>query len=125
MAEGPDAPTSGNILEDESGKFYALVHPGGPKGITSRKPEMRRQDAEALPAEGYAVVFFPKLTTFGQAMMNFPRISETFSQTPEAAIVKFMDGIIKSEKWETYFDAGHRVRKVRVIDLGDAESGNL
>jgi hypothetical protein len=35
-------------------------------------------------------------------------------------IAKFLDGIKKDEKWETYADAGYRVRKVRIDDRGDA-----
>lgn len=100
-------------------KFYELVHPGGPKGLVTREPAMREQDETAKEIDGYAVVFFPKLDVLGPAKIWFRDIQETFSQTPEAAKAKYMDGIKLGETWETYEDAGHRLRKVRVVDLGD------
>lgn len=120
-----DVPPESDGLTTEERKYYRLCHPGGPGGIMLEKPELREQDKEAQSAEGYAVVFFPKISRLSPATMNWPRVSETISQTPEAAIVKFMDGLAKSCTWERYHDAGHRVRKVRLVDLGDAETGNL
>ena len=106
------------MSEDE--KFYALVHAGGPGGVLRRKPRMRKQDKRAQSAEMYAVVFFPKITGIGKAMIWPNDIAQTLANTPETAIARFMDKIAKSETWETYHDAGHRVRKVKVMDLGDA-----
>ena len=107
--------------KNEGHKFWALVHPGAARGIVTEEPKFKEQDAEAAPMDGYAVVFFPKITVVGNASLDYPRVKDTLSQTPEAAIAKFMDELAKSCKWETYHDAGHRVRKVRIIDLGDAE----
>lgn len=115
------------MSESKYYKLWELTHPGGPKGLINRrqKPKERKQDNRATSCEGYAVIFFPKITGIGKANMWMWRTVETVSQTPEAAIIKFMDKIKKGEKWETYYDAGHRVRKVRLVDLGDAETGNL
>ena len=101
-------------------KFYALVHPGAPGGIVLKKPRARKQAKRAKSEEMYCVVFFPKITGIIEATVNFYGIRTTMANTPEAAKVFFMDRIAKGEKWETYHDAGHRIRKVRVIDLGDA-----
>lgn len=102
-------------------RFYEL-HPdgGGPKGLVSFKPKMRKQDKRALPSEFYAVVFFPKITGIGKASVDFYGISRTISNSPEAAKSKFMDGIRKGEKWATYAKAGHCVRKLKISDMGDA-----
>ena len=100
-------------------KLYELVHPGAPRGIFTEEPKLREQDKEALPTEGYVVCFFPKLDCLGPATLGWYDVMSSFSQTPEAAIAKFMDRIRQGEKWETYADAGHKVRRVRVIDLGD------
>lgn len=80
----------------------------------------RKQDRRALAGEGYAVVFFPKYTKLGKAHLHFFGIDRSFSRSPEAAISKFMDGIARSETWKQMARAGHRVRKVKIIDLGDA-----
>ena len=101
-------------------KFYALVHPGAPKGIMTRKPRMKKQDRRAKSGEMYAVIFFPKITGLGKAQVNFYGLEGTLSQSPKAAIAKFMDRIKQGETWKTYSDAGHRVRRVRIVDLGDA-----
>ena len=103
----------------EDTKFYELVHPGAPSGIVLRKPRMRKQDKRAKSCEMYTVVFFPKITGIGTAQVSFYGL-ETLSQSPEAAKAKFMDRIAKSETWKTYAHAGHRVRRVKVLDLGDA-----
>ena len=102
-------------------KFYELVHPGGPRGYVLKKPRRQKQDKKFEPGTFYAVIFFPKITGIGKASANWPRVMETLSQSPEAAISKFMDGIKQGETWETYQDAGHRVRQVKISDLGDAE----
>ena len=100
-------------------KFYELIHPGAPGGVTYRKPRLRKQDRRAKSAEIYAVVFFPKITGFGPAQVNFYGIRTTLAQSPQAAKVMF-NRIAKGEKWKTYTDAGHLIRRVKVIDLGDA-----
>lgn len=101
-------------------RFYELTHPGGPKGLLTEKPVERKQDDIAQPVEMYAVVFFPRLDRLGPAAI-YPRVWETLARTPEAAIAKFLDSLVPGEKWETYADAGHRVRKVIIADRGDAE----
>ena len=101
-------------------KFYKLIHPGAPYGLLLRKPRARKQARRAKSAEMFAVIFFPKITGIMNAQVGFYNLR--LSQTPEAARVKFMDDIKKGEKWATYADAGHRVRRVRIIDLGDASA---
>ncbi len=105
-------------------KWYKLVHPGGPGGFTRIEPRPQVQDSEAIPGEGYVVAFFPKIDTLGPASLDWPSTWETLSRSPEAAISKFMDKIRRGEKWETYRDAGHCVRHVRIIDLGPADGEN-
>jgi hypothetical protein len=100
-------------------KFYELVHPGGMRGLLLKKPRMRKQDSKFKPGEFYAVVFFPKITRIGSATAAWPSTIETLARSPEAAIVKFMDRIKQGESWETYHDAGHRGRRVKITDLGD------
>ena len=105
----------------EAHKFYELVHPGGWKGLLTRKPRMKkRQDRRAKSLEAYVAVFFPKITGLGPAGIQHYDIANRIARTPEAAKVKYLDGIIKGEKWETYADAGWKIRKVKIIDLGDA-----
>jgi hypothetical protein len=106
--------------DEDPEDFYQLVHPGGPVGVVKEKPNMKEQDSEFEPAVFYAVVFFPKIDSLGPATFYQTKI-HTLSQSPEAAKMKFMDGILKGETWETYEDAGWRVRKVQISDLGDAE----
>lgn len=102
-------------------RLYQL-HPdgGGPGGVVLRKPRPRKQDRRAQSAEMYAVIFFPKITGIGKAHVHFYGVHESLAQSPEAAKVKFMDRIRKGEKWETYAQAGHRVRKIKIVDMGDA-----
>lgn len=107
-------------MAEEARKFYELVHPGAPGGIVLEKPEMQEQDAEFEPEELFVVVFFPKITGIGPARVWFHKIHGTLAQSPEAAKMRFMDGIKQGEKWETYADAGHRIRRVKIVDLGDA-----
>ncbi len=101
-------------------KFYKLVHPGAPGGLVLRKPRKRKQAKRAKSAEMYAVVFFPKITGIGPAHVDFYGVRTTLANSPEAAKVLFMDRIAKGEKWKRYAEAGHRVRKIKVLDLGDA-----
>lgn len=101
-------------------KFYELVHPGGPSGVVLKKPRMKKQAKHFKSGEFYAAVFFPKITGIGDALLGW-RLMETLSHTPEAAKAKYMDRIVKSETWETYEDAGWKIRKVKVSDLGDPE----
>jgi hypothetical protein len=102
-------------------KFWELRHPGALRGVLPEEPAFREQDATAEPVEHYAVVFFPKITGIGHADLRWPSVLETLSRTPDAAICKFLDRLVHGKKWETYHDAGHRVRRVLITDLGDAE----
>lgn len=102
-------------------QFFAFVHKGAPLGVTYKRPKLRAQDKRAKPNTMYAVVFFPKINSLGPAKIYFYQLRETLSQSPEAARVRFMDKIRQGEKWATYADAGHRVRKIRITDLGDAK----
>ena len=115
VPEGKDG-----LTPEERKYFRLLTETVGVGGIMLEKPTLQEQDKEATPAEGYVVAFFPRIGQLGPATLSWPRVSETFSQTPETAIARFMDGIKKGEEWERYQEAGHRVRKVRLIDLGDA-----
>lgn len=92
----------------------------GMAGLIRGKMKPRKQDRRASPGEGYAVIFFPRYTRLGKAAVHFFGVERSLSNSPEAAISKFMDGIAKSETWQGMSKAGHRVRKVRITDLGDA-----
>jgi hypothetical protein len=110
----------GRIVRPKAQKMWALVHPGAPGGVVLRKPRRRKQDKRATAADMYAVVFFPRIDVLGKARVGFYEVRGTLSNSPEAAKTRFMDGIAKGEKWETYAEAGHRVRRVRISDMGDA-----
>lgn len=111
-----------NGLNKTERKFFAYVHPGAPGGISLKRPRprLRKQDKRALPVDMYAVVFFPKITTMGRASVSFYGVNGTLATSPQTAIAKFMDSTAKGQKWRTYQNAGHRVRKIRVVDMGDA-----
>lgn len=102
-------------------RFWEL-HPdgGGVRGLVHKKPKMRKQDRRAQPGEFYAVVFFPKISGIGRAHLCWPNTSDTIANSPAAAKAIFMDRIRKGEEWETYAKAGHRIRKIKIIDQGDA-----
>lgn len=103
-------------------KIYTLDHKKhGIGGVTYRKPKRKKQDRRAKPSEMYAVIFFPKIEGIGAASVDFFGLRDTLSATPAAAKVRFMDRIHKDCTWAQYARAGHRVRKVKVIDLGDGE----
>ena len=99
--------------------FTEMVHPGAPTGLIGGCLQMREQDEIFEPAEYYAVVFFPRVDFLGPATAKWPSVLDTISNSPEASITKFMDRIVKSESWESYAEAGHKVRKILISDLGD------
>lgn len=108
-------------------KWYTLdPKKHGVGGLTLKNPGMkpRKEDKKAKAWEGYAVVFFPQYELGFKASIGFHDTNRTLSQTAEAARVKYSDHIggneSPDEKWKTYHKAGHRVRKVRIIDLGPA-----
>ena len=110
----------------EESKLHELNHKvHGVSGLTYTEPKPRAQDSRAEPWEGYAVVFFPKYDLGFKAQIGFISTIETLSQTAEAARIKFTDHIGGKEdpnkKWTDYHAAGHCIRKVRIIDLGDAD----
>ncbi len=105
----------------EDSKFYQLVHSGSYSGVLTRKPWMKKkQDRRAKALEAYVAVFFPKITGIGPATIWGHNVSERIGQTPEAAKVKYMDGLAKDTTWETYADAGWCIRKIKIVDLGEA-----
>lgn len=94
----------------------------GVGGVIKGPLRYRKQDKRARSDTGYAVVFFPRIKGIGRAHIHM-YVRETLSYSPEAAISRFMDKIARSDTWATYFKAGHRVRKLKVLDLGDASLG--
>ena len=104
-----------------SRKMYPLDHKKhGVGGLTFVKPTRQKQDRRALPGEGYAVIFFPRIRGIGKAQVHFFGLDRSLSNTASAARVKFMDSIKAGEKWARYAKAGHKIRKVKIIDMGDA-----
>lgn len=93
-------------------------------GVTHLKPVKRKPDRRASPWEGYAVIFFPQYKVGFKAQVGFQSTNDTLSQTAEAARVRFADNIggegSPDLKWAEYHLAGHRVRRVRIVDLGPA-----
>jgi len=93
-------------------------------GLSPTKLKRRKEDRRASPWEGYAVIFFPQYNIGWKASVGFQGLSETLSQTPEAARIRFADNIGGNDhpdkKWKDFHKAGHRVRRVRIIDLGPA-----
>jgi len=114
------------MSDDKLPEGYSELDPKkhGIGGLIKGFIKEREQDAVAEPWEGYVVAFFPKIEGIGSARVSYAGPPHTLAQTPEAAISKFMDGVCStgpgSSDWAGYHDAGHRVRKVRIIDLGDA-----
>ena len=99
---------------------WELIQPGAPRGVTFEEPKFRSQDNTAESTMYYAVVFFPRITTFGPAVLCSHGTRDSLSQSPEAAVTRFMDSIKAGENWEDYQQAGWKVRKVLLTDLGDA-----
>lgn len=106
-------------------KWYELdPKKHGIGGITPHMPKPRKQDRRAKRMDAYAVIFFPQYKLGFRATIDFLATHETISQTPEAARVKFADRIggpgHPAQKWRDFHKAGHRVRRIRIIDLGPA-----
>lgn len=106
-------------------KWYELdPKKHGVGGLIHLKPTPRTEDRRAKSWEGYAVIFFPQYKIGWKAQVGFNETEETLSQTAEAARIKYADRIGGAEKpdkkWKDYHRAGHRVRRVRIIDLGPA-----
>lgn len=91
----------------------------GMGGLIKGKLRPRKQDRRAKPFEAYAVIFFPTIQGIGPACM-YQGVFETLAQRPETAKAKWLDTVHKSVRWADYHKAGHRIRKVKIIDLGDA-----
>jgi hypothetical protein len=110
-------------LTDEERRFFELVHPAsGIKGLVWGRPHLREQDVEAQPGECYACIFFPKVDKLGPARVTLHDIRATASRTAEGALARFKDNHVNDEHpWESYVDAGWKVRKIRLVDAGDPE----
>jgi hypothetical protein len=103
-------------------KFYILDHKkDGVGGVVTTKPTTRKQDRRASPEFMYAVIFFPKISGIGKASVNFFAIRDTLSATPAAARVRFLDRLAKGCTWAQYARAGHKVRRVKITDVGDGK----
>lgn len=101
-------------------KFYSLSHKKhGIGGCQYTEPKPRKQDKRFTHGIAYAVVFFPKYKLGSGRAIWWNACKESIAQTKEAAIAKFMDSIAKGEKWETYKNAGWKVRKIKITDMGD------
>ena len=81
--------------------------------------EYREQDAEFPAEEMYCVVFFPRVAGMPTAVSPY-MLQSTAASTPEKAKMLFVGGLGGDAGWDEYAEAGWKVRKVRVIDLGDA-----
>ena len=81
--------------------------------------EYREQDAEFPAEEMYCVVFFPRVSGMPTAVSPY-MLQSTAASTPEKAKMLFVGGLGGDAGWDEYAEAGWKVRKVRVIDLGDA-----
>jgi hypothetical protein len=92
----------------------------GVGGLIRGKIKYRAQDKRAEPGEFYAVVFFPRIHGIGNASLRFISHMETLSQSPAAAKAKYLDRLAPGQKWADFVRAGHRIRKIRLTDLGDA-----
>ena len=94
----------------------------GMAGLSKFPIKPRKQDHRAKPWYGYAVILFPQYELGWKATIGFHGTQETLSQSAEGARVKYADRIGGKEspdkKWARYHNAGHRVRKVKIIDLG-------
>ncbi len=114
----PDVPEKKRIARRRE---WAWLDPKkhGIGGAVPAPLRYRKQDRRAIGDTGYAVVFFPRIHGIGKAALHM-YLRETLSHSPEAAVSKFMDRIARSETWKTYYTAGHRVRKIKLVDLGDA-----
>lgn len=106
-------------------KWYKLdPKKHGVAGLSRFPAPRKKEDKRATSWEGYGVVFFPQYKIGFNAAVGFHGTEKTLSQTAEAARVRFADGIggkgSPDEKWKTYHHAGHRVRKIKIIDMGPA-----
>lgn len=100
-------------------RFYSLDHKKhGVGGVSTVKPTKRKQDRRALSSVRYAMVFFPKVHGIGVATLGW---DTPLVHRRETAPVVFMDGIgvREGETLKQYEDAGWRLRKIKIVDLGD------
>jgi hypothetical protein len=99
-------------------KFYKLdAKKHGMGGLITTPPTRRKQDRRARPLEGYTVAFFPKINGIGPAYIHHHDF--LISKTPKAAITKYMDRLAPTCTWAQMSAAGWKVRKIKVMDLGD------
>jgi len=81
-----------------------------------------RKTKRAKPLEGYVVAFFMLPEVGKREPLILPHtVRETLSTTPQMARLKWCDNVHGGTKsWRSYARAGHRIRKIKIIDLGDA-----
>jgi hypothetical protein len=81
-----------------------------------------RKTKRAKPLEGYVVAFFMRPEVGKQEPIILSHvIRETLSTTPQMARLKWCDNVHQGQReWKKYQRAGHRIRKIRITDLGDA-----
>ena len=89
----------------------------GVGGLVKGRLRERKQDRRAKPLEMYAVAWFPKYTRLGPARLTHWQAIPSMAHTPELAIAKFLDGT--PNKWDSLYEAGWRVRRVKLSDIGD------
>lgn len=82
--------------------------------------EYREQEKEFPPEEMYCVVFFPRVSGMPTVVIYPYMLQSTAASTPEKAKMLFVGGLGGDAGWDQYAEAGWKVRKVRVVDLGDA-----
>lgn len=78
----------------------------------------------AKPLEGYVVAFYmnPEVG-LKEPLILAHTLRETFSRTPEMAKKRWLDDVHEGDKpktWNKYNRCGQRIRKVKIIDMGDA-----
>lgn len=101
-------------------KLYALdVKKHGVGGLLRHPPRYRKQDKRAKSFECFAVVFFPRVRGLWRAAI-YQDVFDKLAQTPAAARAKFLDGLAPLQSWRQYHRAGHRIRRIKITDLGDA-----
>lgn len=88
-------------------------------GLLIKKPKLRKQDRRAKAVEMYLVAFFPRFTGIGRAAIWHTQAAHDLASSPETAIAKHMDCMAAEHTWDKARKAGWRLRRVKIIDMGD------